>query len=47
MIGKKRSLFEETIEAPAKILESSFENSQKVIKKIPSKAFSPYKHARD
>ncbi|HUC79237.1 MAG TPA: Nramp family divalent metal transporter [Candidatus Saccharimonadales bacterium] len=47
MIGKKRSLFEETIEAPAKILESSFENSQKIAKKIPGKGINPYKRARD
>ncbi len=47
MATKKGNLFEKTIEAPAKILESSFEGSQKLANKVPGKRINPYKKARE
>ena len=35
MGAKKRNIIEETIEAPAKILESSFEGGKKLADKVP------------
>ncbi|HUY53131.1 MAG TPA: divalent metal cation transporter [Candidatus Dormibacteraeota bacterium] len=45
---KKINIFEKTIEAPAKILESSFETSHKIANKVPlNSKINPYKRARD
>jgi NRAMP (natural resistance-associated macrophage protein)-like metal ion transporter len=46
MATKKGNIFEKTIEAPAKILESSFESGQKIANKVPGKKLNPYKRAK-
>jgi len=47
MGAKKRNIIEETIEAPAKILESSFEGGKKLADKVPGSKINPYKKARE
>jgi NRAMP (natural resistance-associated macrophage protein)-like metal ion transporter len=48
MGAKKRNILEKTIEAPAKMLEDSFEAGYKLANKVPiSVRINPYKRARD
>jgi NRAMP (natural resistance-associated macrophage protein)-like metal ion transporter len=47
MGSKKNNIIEQTIEAPAKILQSSFEEGYKLASKVPGKGINPYKRARD
>jgi len=46
MGDKKTNFLEEAIEAPAKILESSFESGQKIANKVPGMGMNPYKRAK-
>lgn len=47
MGAKNRNIIEQTIEAPAKILESSFEGGKKLADKVPGTRINPYKKARE
>jgi len=47
MGDKKTKFLEEAIEAPAKILESSFESGHKIANRMPGKGINPYKRVKD
>ncbi|HEY5268359.1 MAG TPA: Nramp family divalent metal transporter [Candidatus Saccharimonadales bacterium] len=44
---RKRNIIETTIEAPAKILQSGFDQGQKLANKVPGSSINPYKRAKD